>query len=190
MSFTFSTMFPLGAKAPFFNLQDVISGGIVSLDSGIKYAGTLIMFLSNHCPYVKHINHEIAKIGREYGQKSIRIIAISANDAQTFPDDAPEFLKAQSTEYGFTFPYLYDETQLTAKAYQAACTPDFFLFDADLKCVYRGQLDDSTHKNGIPVTGKPLREALDNLLSNKPISQDQKPSGGCNIKWKEGINPF
>lgn len=190
MSFAFSNMLPLGAKAPSFNLKDVISGGNITLESGVKYSGTLIMFICNHCPYVKHINKEIAKIGKEYGKKSVRIIAISSNDADTFPDDSPAKLKEQAEEFDFSFPYLYDQNQSVALAYKAACTPDFFIFDADMACVYRGQLDESTYKNGIPITGKPLRTALNNLLSGAPISKDQKPSGGCNIKWKEGVMPF
>lgn len=190
MSLTFSQMLPLGAKAPNFTLQDVISDAFISIDSGIKYSGTLIMFICNHCPYVKHINEEIAKIGNDYVTKSIRIIAISSNDADSFPDDSPIALKEQADKFGFNFPYLYDEKQEVAKAYKAACTPDFFLFDSKLDLVYRGQLDDSRYKNDIPVTGSDLRSALDNVILGKEISKEQKPSSGCNIKWKEGVNPF
>ncbi len=143
------------------------------------------MFICNHCPFVKHVNPEIVKIAQEYQDKGIAFIAISSNDVEKYPQDAPDLMKENAKEMGYPFPYLYDETQETALAYHAACTPDFYLFDANLKLVYRGQLDSSRPGNEIPLTGHDLRNALDNLLKGKEIDQDQKPSIGCNIKWKE-----
>jgi thiol-disulfide isomerase/thioredoxin len=142
------------------------------------------MFICNHCPYVKHITVELAKLGQEYPAKGISMIAINANDASTYPDDSPDNMVREVQQQGYTFPYLYDETQAVAKAYHAECTPDFFLFDRDLACIYRGQLDDSRPGNNIPVTGSDLRAALDALLLGKAIDSEQKPSIGCNIKWK------
>lgn len=190
MVLAFSNMFPLGAKAPGFRLSNVVNDEMVSLEESKSEIASVLMFICNHCPYVKHINHEIAQLTDEYLKKGISFLAISSNDADTFPDDNPEMLKAQAKEFGFNFPYLYDERQLVAKAYKAACTPDFFIFDKNLECVYRGQLDDSRHKNDIPVTGSDLRNALDSLLKGEPVSSEQKPSSGCNIKWKEGVSPF
>ena len=185
MTLTPSTMSPLGILAPSFHLPDVVGGKTVSLDN-TDHRAFLVMFICRHCPYVKHVIDELAKIGQDYREKNIRIIAISANDADAYPDDTPDSLKAMALEKGLVFPLLYDQTQEVAKAYKAACTPDFFLFDQEKKLVYRGQLDDSRPGNNIPVTGKDLREAIDNLLAGKPISVDQKPSMGCNIKWKQG----
>jgi thiol-disulfide isomerase/thioredoxin len=147
------------------------------------------MFICAHCPFVKHVQQELAKLGRDYVMRGVGIVAISANSAQTHPQDAPEQLKAMAQSLGFNFPYCYDETQAVAKAYTAACTPDFFLFDADKKLVYRGQLDDSRPSNGLPVTGADLRAALDAVLAHQPVSAQQKPSIGCNIKWKPGQAP-
>ena len=143
------------------------------------------MFICRHCPFVRHIQEELAKLGRDYSGRGLGIVAISSNDADSHPDDAPSSLKEQAAQEGFTFPYLYDETQEVAKAYQAVCTPDFFLFDRNLALVYRGQLDDSRPGNEAPVTGRDLRTAIDSLLSGEPLSSEQKPSLGCNIKWKQ-----
>lgn len=182
-------MLALGTKAPNFNLPDVDSGKTISLKTFEDKKGLLVMFICRHCPFVQHIKHEIAKIGKDYAEKEIGIIAISANDASNFPEDSPEKLKAMAKELGFTFPFCYDETQTAAKTYTAACTPDFFLFDQNRKLVYRGQLDDSRPSNGKPVNGRDLRAALDALLADKPVSAEQKPSIGCNIKWKPGNEP-
>jgi thiol-disulfide isomerase/thioredoxin len=145
---------------------------------------TVIMFICNHCPYVKHVSHELANLAKDYQAKGISFIAISSNDVETHPDDAPDKMKQTAHDWGLSFPYLYDETQEVAKAYQAACTPDFYIFDAELRCVYRGQLDDSRPNTDIPVTGKDLRAALDAILADEPVNPEQKPSMGCNIKWK------
>ena len=184
-----STMLPLGTPAPDFNLKDVISGQEISLDSFIDKKALLVMFICRHCPYVKHVQEELTKLNRDYTNKSIGIVAISANDPGAYPEDAPESLKEQAQELGFTFPYCFDETQSIAKAYTAACTPDFFLFDNERGLVYRGQFDDSRPGNNVPITGKDLREAIDALLNDSPVSSDQKPSMGCSIKWKEGNQP-
>lgn len=184
MAATPSTMIDLGTKAPDFTLPDVISGRTIRLQELKSSKATVVMFICNHCPYVKHVIDELVKIGRTYQEKGIAFAAISSNDAEQYPEDSPEKMKEWAAEKGFPFPYLYDETQETARAYEAACTPDFYIFDGDLKLAYRGQLDDSRPKNNLPVTGKDLRSALDNLLAGKPVSQDQKPSIGCNIKWK------
>lgn len=189
MAFTPSTMLALGTLAPDFNLPDAVSGNMVSLDDFKEKKAFLVMFICRHCPYVQHVKEEIAKIGQDYKEKDIGIIAISANDISSYPEDAPESLKEMARELNFNFPYLYDESQEIAKAYTAACTPDFFLFDKERKLVYRGQLDDSRPGNNLPVTGKDLREAIDAVLEDKPINPDQKPSMGCNIKWKSGNEP-
>ncbi|MBI2039980.1 thioredoxin family protein [Candidatus Microgenomates bacterium] len=179
-----STMLALGTKAPNFNLVDVVSNQPISLETFKDKKALLVMFICRHCPYVKHVQNELTKLGRDYLDKSIGIVAISANDPAAYPEDAPESLKEQAEELGFTFPYCFDDTQTTAKSYTAACTPDFFLFDEDRKLAYRGQLDDSRPNSGIPVTGKDLRDAIDALLNNQPINPDQKPSMGCSIKWR------
>ena len=184
MARTPSNMLPLGTQAPEFNLIDTVSGNMMSLNSIKGSNGTVIMFICNHCPFVKHVNAEIAQLAKDYTDKGIGFIAISSNDAENYPDDSPNLMKQNAINEGFTFPYLYDETQKVASAYDAACTPDFYIFDSNLKLVYRGQLDDSRPGNGIPVTGKDMRNALDAIIENKPISEIQKPSIGCNIKWK------
>ncbi len=185
MSRTPSNMLPLGTKAPEFSLTDTVTNKSVNLHALKGEKGTVIMFICNHCPFVKHVNPEIVKIAQEYQDKGIAFIAISSNDVEHYPQDAPDLMKETAKEMGYPFPYLYDETQETAIAYHAACTPDFYLFDANLNLVYRGQLDGSRPGNEIPLTGHDLRNALDNLLNGKKIDQDQKPSIGCNIKWKE-----
>jgi peroxiredoxin len=179
-------MLPLGTKAPDFQLSDVVSGKTISLDSFTDKKALLVMFICRHCPFVKHVQAQLAQIGEDYADADVRIVAISANDAVNYPNDAPDKLKEMAQELGFTFPFCYDESQETAKAYTAACTPDFFLFDADRQLVYRGQLDDSRPSNDKPVTGKDLRAALDAVLASQPVNPDQKPSIGCNIKWKSG----
>ncbi|MFB8791796.1 MAG: thioredoxin family protein [Potamolinea sp.] len=189
MARTASTMLPLGTKTPDFQLPDVVSGKTISLDTFAGKRGLLVMFICRHCPFVKHIQIELAQIGKDYVNTDIAIVAISTNDASKYPDDAPDKLKEMATELGFTFPFCYDESQATAKAYTAACTPDFFLFDGTQQLVYRGQLDDSRPGNTQPVTGKDLRAAIDAVLSNTAVNPDQKPSIGCNIKWKPGNEP-
>ncbi|HYG24280.1 MAG TPA: thioredoxin family protein [Verrucomicrobiae bacterium] len=182
-----STMLPLGTDAPHFQLPDV-SGRIVSIEE-FRGKPLLVMFVCNHCPYVKHVRSELAQLGREFLPRDVAIVAISSNDATEYPQDGPELMKQEAKEAGYVFPYVYDATQSVAKAYRAACTPDFFLFDRDHKLAYRGQLDDSRPKNGIPVTGKDLRDALEAVLAGKPVSTTQKPSIGCNIKWRAGNQP-
>lgn len=189
MALTPSTMLPLGTQAPNFQLPDVVSGKTISLDTFAGKQGLLVMFICRHCPFVKHVQAQLAQIGKDYADSNLSIVAISANDAANYPDDAPDKLKYMATELGFTFPFCYDESQETAKAYTAACTPDFFLFDRDRKLVYRGQLDDSRPSNTQPVTGKDLRAAIDAVLAHSTVSPDQKPSIGCNIKWKPGNQP-
>lgn len=189
MALTPSTMLPLGTKAPDFQLTDVVSGKNVLLkDFGAKPA-LVVMFICNHCPYVKHLHQGLVEFAKDYQKRNVAMVAISANDAEDYPEDAPEKMKEEATRVGYSFPYLYDETQEVAKAYRAACTPDFFLFDSNQTLVYRGQFDESRPGNQIPVTGKDLREAMDALLASKPISAVQKPSMGCNIKWKSGNAP-
>jgi len=183
-----STMLPLGTLAPDFQLPDVF-GETISLATMKGKQGLLVMFICKHCPFVKHVEAQLAQIGKDYEDKNLGIVAISANDASNYPDDAPDQLQAMAKELGFTFPLCYDETQETAKAYTAACTPDFFLFDGNRSLVYRGQLDDSRPGNDKPVTGQDLRNAIDAVLAGKPISDMQKPSIGCNIKWKPGNAP-
>jgi hypothetical protein len=161
----------------------------VTLGSFVDARALLVMFICRHCPFVKHVEKELARIGHAYGSKGLGIVAISANSLQTHPQDGPEHLKAQAEECGFPFPYCFDETQAVAKAYTAACTPDFFLFDGDLRLAYRGQLDDSRPSNGLPVTGKDLRAAIDTVLTGHPLPVDQRPSVGCNIKWTPGNEP-
>lgn len=189
MALTPSTMLPLGTKAPDFSLPHVVSGETVSLDTFKDKKALLVMFICRHCPYVQHVKKELSRIGNDYQGKGIGIVAISTNDKDAYPYDAPESLAEFAREEGFTFPLCYDETQEIAKAYTAACTPDFFLFDRERHLLYRGQLDDSRPGNNIPVTGKDLRVAIDAVLSDIPVPQDQKPSTGCNIKWKPGNEP-
>lgn len=184
MSLTPSTMLPLGTIAPDFELLDTVSQKYKKLTDLRGESATVVMFICNHCPFVKHIQNGLVKLAQDYQNKEISFIAISANDVENYPEDAPNKMSLIAAQYGYSFPYLYDETQSVAKAYQAACTPDFYVFDAMLKCVYRGQLDDSRPGNHIPVTGHDLRAALDALLAGREISAAQKPSQGCNIKWK------
>jgi peroxiredoxin len=182
-------MLPLGTLAPDFYLPDVVSGKRISLADFADKKALLVIFLSRHCPFVQHIKFELAQLGKDYIQSNLGIVAISANDVNTHPDDAPEFLKAFAQELDLNYPLLFDETQKTAKDFFAACTPDFFLFDANRKLVYRGQLDDSRPQNGIPVTGKDLRGAIAAVLAGREVDWNQKPSIGCNIKWKPGNEP-
>ncbi|WP_166241856.1 redoxin domain-containing protein [Paenibacillus turpanensis] len=177
-------MVALGTKAPDFSLPNVVSGTTVSLQDIKSDRATLVMFICNHCPFVKHVMDELVQLGRDYIPKGVSVIAISSNDAEQYPDDSPEEMKKLAQEKSFPFPYLYDETQQVAKAFDAACTPDFYILDGSLSIVYRGQLDDSRPGNDVPVTGKDIRTALDALLSGSPVSQEQRPSLGCNIKWK------
>lgn len=189
MVLTASTMLPLSTKAPDFQLADVVSGETISLSTNAGKKALLVMFICRHCPFVKHIKDELAQLGKDYVNRDVGIVAISSNDASNYPDDAPEQLKAMATDLGLPFPVCYDESQETAKAYTAACTPDFFVFDAEQRLVYRGQLDDSRPSNGKPVTGEDLRAALDAVLADQPVNSEQKPSIGCNIKWKPGNEP-
>ncbi|WP_298472745.1 thioredoxin family protein [uncultured Maribacter sp.] len=184
MARTPSNMLPLGTVAPDFDLLNTVSDKKESLSNCKGKEGTVILFICNHCPFVIHINATIVEIANNYQKKGIRFIAISSNDVVNYPQDAPHLMKKLAEEEKYPFPYLYDETQNVAKAYDAACTPDIFLFDKSLKLVYRGQLDDSRPGNEIPVTGTDLKNAMNNLLEKKPVSSIQKPSIGCNIKWK------
>ncbi|MFY0599528.1 MAG: thioredoxin family protein [Cyclobacteriaceae bacterium] len=184
MSLTLSNMLPIDAAAPSFNLPDTISGKTISASDVLNENGLVVMFICVHCPYVIHVQDELAKVANEYAEKGIGFVAISSNDIKNYPADRPEMMKKQAERVGFNFPYLYDETQEVAKAYQAACTPDFYLFDKELKCFYRGRLDESTPGNGKPNNGKDLRGALDLLLSRGAAPDPQSPSMGCNIKWK------
>lgn len=186
MALTESTMKELGSALPGFSLPDVVTGRMVSPAEYADRKALLVMFICRHCPYVKHIEQELARLARDYENRSLGIIAISSNDATAYPDDAPESLKEQARQLGFVFPYCHDESQDVARAFQAACTPDFFLYGADRRLVYRGQLDDSRPGNGRPVTGRDLRAAIDAVLEDGAVSADQKPSAGCNIKWKAG----
>ena len=179
---TLSTMLPLGTEAPDFSLVDV-SGSTVTFYDVAGARAYLVMFICNHCPYVKHVADQLAQLGHEYQQRGVAVFAISSNDASEYPADSPEQMVHEAETRGYTFPYLYDEDQSAAKAYHAACTPDFFVFDADKKLTYRGQLDDSRPESGIPVTGQDLRAALDAAMAGNPPLAEQKPSLGCNIKW-------
>jgi peroxiredoxin len=186
---TSSAMLPLGTAAPAFSLRDVVSGRIYSLDSFSDKTAFLVMFICRHCPYVVHVQEELARIGRDYRGTALGIIAISSNDPIGYPDDAPPKLKDMAQRLGFTFPFCHDETQEVAKAYKAACTPDFYLFDRDRQLVYRGQLDDSRPGNNKPLTGQDLRSAIQAALTGKPVGLHQRPSIGCSIKWKPGNAP-
>src|SRR6186997_1392902 len=184
MARTPSTMVMLGTKAPDFLLPDTVSGKQLSLDDTKGETATMIMFICNHCPFVKNVNEELVRLGNVYKNKGIGFVAISSNDVINHPNDSPELMTQVAKELKYPFPYLYDESQETAKAYDAACTPDFFIYDKDLRLVYRGQLDDSRPGNELPVTGEDIRYALDCLVNNEPVPQEQRPSIGCNIKWK------
>ena len=186
---TASTMLPLGTAAPEFQLQDVVSGKTISLDNYQDSKALLVMFICQHCPFVKHVQDQLAKLGQDYSQQPLGIVAISANDVANYPNDAPDKLKQMALELNFNFPICYDESQEVSKAYTAACTPDFFLFDSDNQLAYRGQLDDSRPSTDIPVTGRDLRQAIDLVLEGKMVDFEQKPSIGCNIKWKPGNEP-
>lgn len=184
MSFTESNMLPLGSNAPSFTLPDTVSGKMISLNEIASDKATVVMFICNHCPYVLHVNDELVRLANDYIPKGVSFVAISSNDVENYPEDSPERMKVVAQKLGYPFPYLYDESQEVARAYDAACTPDFYVFDKDLKLVYRGRLDDSRPKTNTPLTGKDLRAALDAVLSGQPVSERQYPSGGCNIKWK------
>lgn len=184
MAFTESTMVGLGTPAPEFRLPNVVNGKMVGLQDFAGRKALLVMFISRHCPYVQHVKNELARLGKDYVGKPLGIVAISSNYVVQYPEDAPDRLREMATELDFNFPVCYDETQEVAKAYDAACTPDFFVFDENRRLVYRGQLDGSRPKNGLPITGADLRAALDAVLSGQPVKPEQRPSGGCNIKWK------
>lgn len=188
MAATASTMLPLGTEAPDFNLPDA-EGQRVSLDDFKEAPALLVVFMCNHCPFVKHILDGMVGLIKEYQAKGVAVVGINSNDVANYPQDQPEMMAELARQKNFTFPYLYDETQDVAKAYHAACTPDFFLFDDEQKLVYRGQMDDSRPGNSIPVTGADLRAALDAVLKGKQVPASQKPSMGCNIKWKHGAEP-
>lgn len=181
---TASTMLPIGTECPDFSLPNVVDGKTVSRGD---FAGRplLVMFICNHCPFVKHLRSALAEFGKQYGPKGLAVVAVSSNDVISHPDDAPDKMQDEAKAAGYTFPYLYDETQQVAKAFRAACTPDFFLFDRNGRLAYRGQFDDSRPSNGVPVTGADLREAADAVLAGRAVPEPQKPSIGCNIKWKD-----
>ncbi len=184
MALTESTMLALGTKAPDFNLPDTVSGNMISLDEIKSDLATVIIFSCNHCPYVIHVNEEIVRLANEYQETGVAFAIISSNNVEKYPQDGPEEMTAFAKESGYTFPYLYDESQEVAKAYDAACTPDFYVFDGNMNLVYRGQLDDARPGNNTPLTGKDLRTALDAALMNRPVNTMQRPSSGCGIKWK------
>jgi peroxiredoxin len=188
MALTPSTMLPLGTTAPDFKLPDT-NGEIVSLADFKGKSALLVLFICNHCPYVKHIRTGLAQLARDYLPRGVAIVGINSNDVANYPEDSPAKMKEEVKSAGYSFPYLYDESQAVAKAYRAACTPDIYLFDKNHKLDYRGQFDDSRPGNGVPVTGKDLRAALDAVLAGKPVSPNQKASMGCNIKWKAGNEP-
>lgn len=188
MAQTPSTMLPLGTVAPAFTLPDTTLQQ-VSLETFAGAPALLVMFICNHCPFVKHLRSELAQLGRDYVAQGLGIVAISSNDADAYPADSPAKMIEEQQAAGYNFPYLFDATQEVAKSYRAACTPDFYLFDKDRRLVYRGQFDDSRPSNGLPVTGKDLRAAIDAVLAGKPVSAEQRPSIGCNIKWRPGQEP-
>ena len=185
---TASTMLPLGTQAPDFSLPNV-DGRTVSLADFSGAPALLVMFICNHCPFVKHVADELARLATDYRARGAASVGNNANEAENFPADSPEKMKEEAAARGYSFPYLYDERQAVAQAYHAACTPDFFLFDGSRRLVYRGQLDDSRPNSGIPVTGRDLRAALDAVLDGKPVAEAQRASLGCNIKWKPGNEP-
>jgi peroxiredoxin len=188
MAATPSTMLDLGTTLPAFRLRD-INGKAVTSNTFEASRGLLVAFICPHCPYVRHVRSEFARLARDVQQRGISVIAINSNDATAFPDDSPEGMRQEASEVGYTFPYLVDDTQEVAKSFRAACTPDFFLFDNQRRLVYRGQFDDSRPRTQVPVTGKDLMAAIDALLAGKPVSPDQRPSMGCNIKWLKGGEP-
>lgn len=188
MALTNSTMLPLGTRAPEFSLPDV-DGKCFSLKDFKDAQALLVIFMCNHCPYVKHVAYTLAKLAKEYQQKGAAVVGINSNDAERYPADSPVLMKEEIKRVGYSFPYLVDETQAVAKAYHAACTPDFFLFDKERKLVYRGRMDGSTPGNGVATTGDELKAAMDAVLSGKPVPAEQKQSMGCNIKWKHGNEP-
>lgn len=185
MALTPTTTIPLGFKAPAFELPNVVNNEQVTFENIKGEKGTLVMFICNHCPYVIHVMDELVKIAKDYQSKGVGFVAISSNDVENYPADSPDLMKKLAEDEGFTFPYLYDETQEVAKAYDAACTPDFGLFDANDICIYRGRLDGSRPGNDTPLTGEDMRLALDNMIASKPQVELQYPSMGCNIKWKK-----
>jgi peroxiredoxin len=189
MARTNSTMLPLGTTAPDFVLPDSVTGKTVSLGDFKKSPALLVMFLCNHCPYVKHVQAGLTQMAKDLQARGVGVVGISANDVTNFPDDRPEKMREEAQRAGYTFPYLYDESQSVARAYRAACTPDFFLFDGAHRLVYRGQMDDARRANNLPVTGASVRAAVDAALAGKPVSPSQIPSLGCNIKWKPGQEP-
>ncbi|MEO1514629.1 MAG: thioredoxin family protein [Bacteroidota bacterium] len=184
MALTESNMLPLGTKAPDFQLPDTISDQMVSLADVSSPVATVIMFLCNHCPYVIHVNEGIKRVVQDYKSRGVNFVGISSNDVVNYPQDGPDKMKVHAAEVGYDFPYLYDESQEVARSYDAACTPDFYLFDQNMALVYRGQLDGSRPNSGIPVTGEDLRMALETVLAGGTVSEQQRPSAGCNIKWK------
>ncbi|HZV70189.1 MAG TPA: thioredoxin family protein [Saprospiraceae bacterium] len=184
MAYTESNMLPLGSEAPSFTLPDTVSGKTISLKDVASDKATVVMFICNHCPYVIHVNDEMVRVANDYSPKGVSFVAISSNDVENYPEDGPVRMKDVAMRLKYPFPYLYDESQEVAKAFDAACTPDFYVFDKDLKLAYRGRLDDSRPKNSNPLTGKDLRDAIDAILEGKPVSEKQYPSAGCNIKWK------
>jgi peroxiredoxin len=184
-----STMLALGTEAPDFSLLDTVSGRTVSLDDFANSPALLVMFICNHCPYVKHVRSELAQFGRDYEDSGLAIVAINSNDPDSHPEDSPEAMRVEAETQGYTFPYLFDEEQTAAAAYTAMCTPDFFLFDRDRRLAYRGQLDSARPANEIPVTGGDLRAAAQAVLSGEPVSEIQRPSMGCSIKWRSGNTP-
>jgi peroxiredoxin len=186
---TASVMLPLGTKAPDFSLLNPVDGRLVSMSDFDDKPALLVIFMCNHCPFVKHLADGLARFARDYQPRGLGMVAISSNDVASYPDDSPDKMKEEAAQRGYTFPYLFDESQSVAHAYRAACTPDFFLFDADRRLVYRGQFDSSRPDSGIPVTGEDLRRAADAVLSGQPVSTEQRPSIGCNIKWKPGLEP-
>ncbi len=184
MALTPSNMLPLGTKAPDFKLHDAVSEKALGLDDLKSDKATVVMFICNHCPYVKHVQKGLVELANDYIPKGVSFIGVNSNDVAKYPEDSPANMKSVALKLGYPFPYLFDETQEVARAYDAACTPDFYVFDADMKLVYRGQMDDSRPGNGKPVTGRNIRDTLDRILSGKPVDSDQIPSIGCNIKWK------
>ena len=189
MARTNSTMMPLGTNAPDFVLPDTVSGKTISLADFKNSPALLVAFICNHCPYVKHVQAGLAQLAKDFQARGVGVVGISANDAANYPDDSPEKMREEAARAGYTFPYLYDESQSVARAYRAACTPDFFLFDGTSRLVYRGQMDDARRANNLPVTGASLRAAVDAVLARRAVSENQIPSLGCNIKWKPGQEP-